>query len=210
METELEAKFLLAGEEISSVLERIRGLSFAVEEGKAVEVSDRYFDTPQWKILRRGWAYRWRQYGAKRFLTLKSAAPSEGTVHRRQELEFRVDEFPESEAKLPREFGAELDGVSWEELRGLFALRNRRQLWKLKADGAVLELAYDRVEIFAEGSQAMVFCELEIELKQGSEACVLALSEDLADHPELRPSLQSKFERGIEVAGWSFEEVFGA
>ena len=90
---EVEAKYLI--EDAAQIGALVDGLqSQVVQSVSAVDVVDSYWDTPDWRLLLEGWAYRWRDASGSKSLTLKSTELDDDVVHRRLEVEQQVDEFP--------------------------------------------------------------------------------------------------------------------
>lgn len=210
MRDEIEAKFLLEdAATVAQVLDAFRARH--ARSVSAVEIVDRYWDAPNWRLLKEGWTYRWREASGQKSLALKSAEPSHGVVQRRRELEQRVVTFPESGEPIP--FGPVTErvlGIWPGELRELFRVHNYRRLFHLRAlPGELIEVAIDQATITAEdpGSGAasgrMAFVELELELREGPEESLLLLVDDMRRLFRVLPSRLNKFERGLQTAGLS-------
>ena len=206
--TEIEAKFLLRdARQSDDVLRALGRLGYHLREGPRTRIRDRYVDTPDWRILRAGWACRRRREGDGARLVLKSVAGGEGPVFTREEVEQPLTKTWRPGRALPPgpvrdALGEGLDG---RETRELFRLRTRRCLFDVAAaDDADtdLELAIDHTRIVCDGSdQAMDFFELEVELRRGSADAVGALAGVLANRIGLVGARMSKFERGLQAAG---------
>ena len=207
---EIEAKFLLEdAAAVAQVLDALRARR--ARSVSAVEIVDRYWDAPNWPLMKEGWTYRWREASGQKSLTLKSAEPSHGVVQRRRKVEQRVGAFPESGEPIPLGPVTErILGIWPGELRELFRVHNYRRLFHLRAlSGALIEVAIDQATITAEdlGSGAapgrIAFVELEMELREGPEESLLQLVDDMRRLFRVLPSRLNKFERGLQTAGLS-------
>ena len=68
----------------------------------------------------------------------------------------------------------------------------------LNEEGAVAVVSYDDGIISAGGREERI-SEVEIELKEGSEADLIGFSEEIASKYGLLPGLKSKYSRGIKL-----------
>ena len=76
----------------------------------------------------------------------------------------------------------------------------RRELDVPFGDCGLATVSYDNGTITAEGREEPI-SEVEIELKQGSEADFITFSEEMAQKYGLEPGLKSKYSRGIKLLG---------
>ncbi len=211
---EIEAKFLIREtSQFEDVLASLSRLGYDVGVGRTATHTDRYFDTSDWSILRGGWAYRCRECDGERKLVLKSLGSRDGAVFSREELE---QVLPERKAKkkgrLPKgpvqERLAELGGGM--RRRELFRVRSERTVYDIGVPGASgtrLELDFDRTLIEAK-RQAKKSAPgqlrfMEIEFETNDAATAASLAEILRERHGLIPSQLSKFERGIQAAGFN-------
>ena len=74
-----------------------------------------------------------------------------------------------------------------------------RHALTLTVPGAVIEVAVDRGRLFA-GHREAPICEVEAELKEGSEEALLRWAEEFARHYHLSPEPKSKFARASALA----------
>ena len=212
---EIEAKFLIRQpEQIEQVLAALSELGYGVSERATETHIDRYFDTPEWSILRAGWVYRCRERRGHQKLTLKSLGSKRGAVFTRDEIEQSLpDRPPPRNGILPlgpvQKRLAEI--VNGMRCRELFCVQNRRTVFAVTAPGneaTRLELDLDRAHISATKANpkapgCLDFTELEVELETGDAAAVETLANMLRDQVGLVPAQLSKFERGIQAAGLS-------
>jgi len=163
-----------------------------------LDMATTYYDTPDQALRQRHWTLRLRQENDLLIATLKT--PGHG--HARGEWSC---EAPSIEAALepllaqgaPAEL-AEL--VSGQSLAMACAARfSRRAADLVFADGTVCELAGDVGELWG-GQERSPLCELELELKSGSEETVSAFAEALMARFGLQEEPRSKFARAAALA----------
>lgn len=209
---EFEVKFLIQDEaQVDQLVAHFQSGNLEFHSQPTVDIIDRYLDTTDWRLLRAGWSYRWRDESGKLTIGLKSIACGPGLVQIRQEVDQHVAAFPECGHHLPDgSVARQLSGVGQDNLRELFTVQNRRRLYDLRtADGASIELAIDQVRITGsaphpnDGPGHQDFNELELELKDGHADSLRNLAEMLQQRFGLMRSRTSKFDRGIQTAGWS-------
>jgi CHAD domain-containing protein len=172
---------------------------------RSATVEDRYVDASDWALARAGYAARLRRSGRTTRFELKSTGPGRGGLHRREELTgpagqgLSPSEWPDSPAR------AAVLGLCGQgtvcELLTIRQLRRTRRLRTEISEGAPTraELSIDEVEIVADGRVLDRWEELEVELLDGPEAPLRALSEVLRSDGDLRPGSQSKLERAIHA-----------
>jgi CHAD domain-containing protein/uncharacterized protein YjbK len=209
---EFEVKFLIHDEaQVDRLVAHFQSGNLEFHARPTVEITDRYFDTPNWQLLDSGWSYRWRDESGRLTVGLKSVAGGPGLVQIRQEVDQDVAAFPDAGHHLPDgSVARQLRGIDRNSLRELFTVQNRRRLYDLRiADGSRIELAIDQVRITGaeprrnDEPNCLEFNELELELKDGHEDSLRQLAKMLQHQFELMRSRSSKFARGIKAAGWS-------
>ncbi len=171
---------------------------------RSSQTEDRYVDTPDGSLARAGFAARLRRTGGGDIISVKSLASVRvGSMNHREELEgpaIRGDapsDWPPSSA---RSLVLELAGDAYlVELVTIRQLRHRRHFGD--ADGALVELSLDEVDVVASGRIVEHFTELEAELKDGSEPALNAVAEVLDAHPGLTADPASKLQRALTAAG---------
>ena len=208
---EVEAKFLI--EDAGQVGDLVDSLdSYDVRSGSVVDVVDKYWDTPGWRLFRAGWAYRWRDCSGDRSMVLKSFRLGSGIVQRRREVERRVLAFPQDGGHplVAEHVGDRAGGLWVGDLRRLFRVETHRRLFDIRLSGDVLvEVGIDQTVITAVGlvkklaPGRMAFVELEMELKEGGEESLRQLAADTQERFGLLAARLSKFERGLQAAGLS-------
>jgi len=177
-------------------------------------VDNVYFDTADRLLQRHRIALRVREIDGRWLQTLKSGrdgAINGGALSMRGEWETparvvggrgRIDLARLFESPLPKLLARQ---KSKPLLRPLFHTRFNRTRWVIKRADAVIEIALDIGEIAANGrTPREPICEVELELKQGDPAALLAVAIELLgagskDPLPLIPVARSKAERGYQL-----------
>lgn len=214
---EIEAKYLVTGADQVAPL-RIAaelGPGYPLRDAGEVSVVDEYVDTEDFCLLRHGYGLRIRRSGERQVATLKS-----------RQLGGDDGIFTRLEIEEPLSDSARLSPMSgWPEriigtiaplfddaadLRTVCLLeqtRHKRLVFNgnsTKDAGAIAELSFDEVRIYADNDGAMLahYHELEIELQPGRQANELpALLSALQQTLTLQPSPVSKLEHALAVLG---------
>jgi inorganic triphosphatase YgiF len=172
---------------------------FAPGQRETVEMEDRYVDTVDGRLARRGFAARLRRIGDVTVISLKTLGrPAAGgsSLHRRVEHEGPadggLDPVPWAPSTARRLLMHAADGAPLEERFTIHQLRRRRDL--VARDG-VVQLSLDRIEIrrghqLLEDRRAV----LEAELTEGGSALLDRVAHTLESTGLVRPELRSKEE----------------
>lgn len=162
-----------------------------------------YFDTPDGALRQAGLAYRVRLEGGRWLATVKADDTSAGGLHIRREWTVPVaGPEPEIAPFSACEAGPLLAAaVDASQLAPQFStVFDRRKVEITAADGSRVEIAADRGSIVA-GGREETFAEVELELKEGTAAAVLALGAALARELPLAVEPRSKYLRALILAG---------
>lgn len=162
-----------------------------------------YFDTPDYRLMQAGYAYRIRREGERLVAAVKKSEFSPGAVHQRRELSCTVDStVPSLEPFLRGPFGAQLRELSaGRPLVPIFsACFCRSSMDLILANDTQVEFSLDRGVISA-GEKTLPVSEIELELKKGELPQMLKLGSVLAGKYPLAVENDSKFKKGLELAG---------
>ena len=155
-----------------------------------------YYDTPGGDLNRLHWTLRRRMENGVAVCTVKTPCPDGG----RGEWEVNREDIREAIPELcamgaPRQLllclGAELAEVC--------GARFTRQALTVAAEGCTVELALDRGSLLG-GGKELPLCEIEVELKDGSEKAAAAFAQSLAREFGLTPEQGSKYRRALALA----------
>jgi inorganic triphosphatase YgiF len=161
-----------------------------------------YFDTAAGGLQDAGLAYRIRLEGGRWSATVKADGVSAGGLHQRREWTVDVDgPEPGYDYFAATEAGPLLTMAGEDEpLELLFRTVFDRRRADVAAGDSLIEAAVDVGTIFAGGREEAI-AEVELELKAGSAADVLALGAELVRQVPLAVEPRSKFHRALALAG---------
>ncbi|MCG7201377.1 CYTH domain-containing protein [Marinobacter pelagius] len=197
MAEELEIKLTIAEPELEKVREWLSRDASADYAGEKTLIN-RYFDTPAADLNRQKAALRVRQAGDRYIQTLKTRGEFINGAHRRQEWEWPL---PGPELRLGLLADTPLgENVNLAELEVVFETNFRRQVWMIRRDDAVVEVALDSGTV-ASGDRTEPLNEVEFELKSGEPAILMSLARELAQEVSVFLNLVSKAEQGYYLAG---------
>lgn len=207
---ECEAKYLLEKphEDVDAILDSLDRAGLEIGCDRECLQVDRYYDTPNWKLLGKGWAFRIRtRPSGGGYLTLKSLGDRDKALHRRQEIEQSFDGMTESASEIPPgEVKDQLERLAnggIEQLQELFQVHTRRRRFALRAGETELELCLDDVGLESERggkTQPVGYREMEVELVRGQEVVLERLATRIEKELRLLPARQSKFGRGLALS----------
>ncbi|MDR6412016.1 CYTH domain-containing protein [Paraburkholderia terricola] len=177
------------------------------EAGRAVKLSNIYFDTPRLTLASSKSALRLRHTPDGWLQTFKTVGLAKGGLHSRHEWEMPVaGEKLEIDALL-HECDEPAAGQALRqaapELIELFRTNFTRTLWHVAIDGSKVEAAIDQGDVLAQVNSELrraPISEIELELKSGDEAALHALAAELGKQVAgLAPDDISKAQRGYQL-----------
>lgn len=190
MATEFELKYAATPAVLAQVKTTLPG------EYKVISMETTYYDTPDKALSRRKWTLRRRLENGVSVCTLKTPAGGLG----RNEWELERASIGEAIPELCKLSDlSELANLTKEGVQPVCGARFTRQACLLDLGGARAELALDEGILFS-GSREIPLAELEVELKSGDQAVMLAWSQALALRFGLKPEKKSKFRRALSLA----------
>ena len=185
------------------------GLSLG--RAQTLRLTDRYYDTEDWRLRRAGYALRVRTRGKRSEATLKSLAEAgEEGIKRRREiseaLSSGIEHLRDSEGPVGSRLRALAGG---RKLVELFEVRTRRLAYTLsgsgEADGVSSitgELAIDETEIPArDGKEPTRIDRAEVEAGPGGTEELELFVSGLRESCGLTPASVSKFGAGLRARG---------
>ncbi len=179
---------------------------------EAQEITDTYFDTPDWHFFRAGYVLRMRCVpGQLAEITLKSFGAREAGLRSRREISAALAE-PASDPstwpmRAPDPVGQYIKAVlgrGRQPIQPLFSARTRRTRFVLRAGQSDLaEIALDETSIErSKCAGAVVLARVEVELLTSSAAeDVSRFVAQMRAACGLRPATRSKFELGLRAQG---------
>lgn len=189
MGTEFELKYGATPEILSAVRLQYPQLS-------PITMETAYYDDPEGNLSRRKWTLRRRLENGTSVCTLKTP----GTGSRCGEWEVPSPDLPAALPSLLAQGAPEaLAEFASAGLREICAARFTRLAGKIALPGCTVELALDQGLLLGGGKQ-MPLCEIEVELKSGSEEAAVRFAEALAETYGLKPERRSKAQRAFALA----------
>lgn len=168
-----------------------------------LKLSTVYYDTEDLSLQKAGLAYRVRQCGKKYEATVKTDKASSGGISCRSEYTVPLTEQqPVLTGFAEQGLKADLQQLVGEtELKPLFKVTVKRQVRLLTLSKSTkVELAVDQGQITF-GKKKDKILEIELELKEGKLAELLAYTAQLAGEVPLFPEKRSKYVRGLALMG---------
>lgn len=211
--TEIELKLICTDHRVwEEIMTAQSLLDMAVPGSAGRQLLDaRYFDTANYCLQKEKIAYRIRREGDQWVATVKGRGSSNGGLHERQEWNVIVtDPQPDLTVFAGTEIGETLiEIVGGQVLEPIMITRFERKTLDIRMpDGSQIEVAADQGEIIA-GTKTSPILEVELELKSGRPSSLFALGAMLAKEYPLLPEADSKFYRGLLLAGLVAREAKG-
>ncbi len=155
-----------------------------------------YYDTPQGDIRAHRWTLRHRKENGVSICALKT--PGEGFGH--GEWEVCCDKIEKAIGPMLAKGAPEqLYYFAKAGLSPVCGARFTRLAGHIQAPGCIVELALDEGYLLG-GGKEQPLCEIEVELKEGSEDAAAAFAMELAQEYGLRPETRSKIARAMALA----------
>jgi inorganic triphosphatase YgiF len=192
---EIELKFLIDPRDLEG-LAKLPVIGRSLAQAKSAKLITTYFDTEDRRLEKSGLTMRLRKIGRKRVLTVKQI---EKAAIGRAEWERSVKSDRPAAADYAASPAGAVLGKSATALAPLFASDVARRAALIARSGSRIELALDKGRI-ANGDAEIPICEIELELKRGKPAHLIALARRLVTTAPLHLSFISKAERGERLA----------
>ena len=192
MGREFELKYS-AGAEQQAAIRAAFGI-----EWRRFDMETTYYDTPGRELGKRRWTLRRRYENGVAVCTVKTPAPGGGRGEWETERDDILDAVPilcklgcpQELAELTREGVEAVCGARFTRYAGVLVLEN-----------CTVELALDSGVLLG-GGREVPLCEVEVEVKSGSEAAALSFASHLAQKFGLTPEKKSKYRRALTLAQW--------
>jgi inorganic triphosphatase YgiF len=200
MPTETELKLRLEPEAVSQFKQHPL-LQIATHITAPQHLYNTYFDTADHTLLQQGIGLRIRRIGEQRIQTIKSAGAGLGGLHQRQEWETRVSgDSPEYNQFPPEALPTWChDENNLQQIVPVFVTDFTRTTWHLVLEeDSEIELALDQGEVKTP-TAGLPFCEVELELKQGSPTKLYQIALKLQKKLPLRIENKSKAALGYSL-----------
>jgi len=176
-----------------------------------LQLTDTYYDSPDWMIFRAGFALRLRQEhagtaGEQTEVTLKSLNASRNGLARRTEISQRFDDADiRTVLSSANGIGERIRELIGERaLRPLFKAntrRERQQLLEADSDLPLAEVDLDETSIEAPSGASQQLTRVEVECLNATPEALHPFVAQLREAAQLEPVAQSKFCAGLDAAG---------
>ena len=190
MGREFELKFHAAPQQMTAILEDFTGF-------REIAMVTTYYDTPDCQLAPLRWTLRQRMENDVSVCTLKTPCQDGG----RNEWEVECPDIMSAIDELCNQ-GApeELKALAACGLEPVCGARFVRQAALVELENCTVELAVDR-GILKGGFRIQLLGDVEVELKYGSDADVIAFAKTLAAKYGLVTERNSKYLRALNLAG---------
>ena len=168
-------------------------IAAAFGDFQTISMETTYYDTPTSTLSARHITLRRRMENGISVCTLKTPTGGIG----RGEWEMECDSIEEAAPKLCKLSGWELelsDGIV-----SVCGARFTRRFCTVELPQCTVEIALDEGCLLG-GGREIPLCEVEVELKSGSEEAAVAFAQTLARKFDLQPEYKSKFRRALALA----------
>lgn len=199
MSVEIELKFIVSPTAVDTLSERFA--AWPNEHVAPQQLTNIYYETADNFMRNHDMGLRIRGCDGKYEMTLKTAGSVIGGLHQRPEYNVAIAKPTLGLKKFPADIwpeGCKLLPLQ-KALQPLFRTDFVREKWVVTYGNSEVEIGFDQGEVRA-GEDSEAICELELELKSGETADLLALAAKLAEQGGLRQGSLSKAARGYHLA----------
>lgn len=190
MGREFELKFRSTAVKQQLIQEALGG------EWVRMDMESTYYDTPGRELGRLRWTLRRRFENGRSVCTIKTPAPGGGRGEWETECQDIMAAIP---VLCNLGCPAELTNFTADGLEAVCGAKFTRLATRIDLEDCQVELALDQGWLLA-GDRKRRLCEVEVEVKSGSEAGAAAWAKALAHHYDLRPEKKSKYRRALELS----------
>ncbi len=189
MGTEFELKYRADAEKIAAIRKKYGSF-------QSISMETTYYDTPDRRLGKRHWTLRRRFENGTSVCTVKTPSKDGGRGEWEMECADILEAIPvlcDLGAPAPL-ISLTIDGV--EEVCGA---RFTRLAKLVELEDCTVEIALDEGSLLG-GGREIPLCEVEVELKSGSQEAAVAFAKALAAEFGLKPETASKFKRALDLA----------
>lgn len=188
MGREFELKYAATPADLTAIQEKYTHLT-------PIEMETVYYDTPRGDMADRHWTLRRRRENQRIVCALKTPGDGSGTGEWETECD-RIEDAIETLCAM----GApeELQELTAAGLHPVCGACFTRLAGLIDAPSCTAELALDQGVLMGGGKEAPL-CEVEVELKSGSDEATAAFAHSLAQAFGLEPEYRSKIQRALAL-----------
>jgi len=207
MTIEIELKYLLAAnhEDNDDVVDKITAMLAAQKSTFILgqkQLNNNYYDNKDLALRKMDIGLRIRAVDHEYEQTIKTAGKVIGCMHQRPEYNVALEGNQLNLSLFPEHIWPEqVDVLALQQsMQVIFNTNFSRQTWLITQASSVIELAFDRGEIFTSPTvETLAINELEIELVSGDQQALFALAEQLMTIIQMEPGKLSKAARGYAL-----------
>lgn len=199
MTVEIELKFIASAQAAAGLSAQLA--AWPHQHTAPQKLTNIYYETADNFLRRHDIGLRIRGCNQQYEMTIKTAGHVVGGVHQRPEYNVAIASPELALAEFPADIwpqGCDISALQ-QALQPLFRTDFVRETWRVALGESEIEIGLDQGEVRA-GELAEPIGEIELELKQGNTADLLALAQQLAQHGGLRQGSLSKAARGYHLA----------
>ncbi|MDR0805250.1 MAG: inorganic triphosphatase [Enterobacteriaceae bacterium] len=198
MTVEIELKFIATPAAVAALPAQLA--HWKAESHNELHLSNTYYDTADGLLRSQRFGLRIRSCNNAYEMTFKSGGNVVGGIAHRAEYNIDLPANQLDISLLPADIWGRSINISQlqQELSPLFSTNFKRETWLINFQQSQIEVALDLGTIQA-GAQSEPISELEMELKQGNAADMLALAQQLTTVEGLRLGSLSKAARGYRL-----------
>jgi triphosphatase len=199
MTVEIELKFIATAAAIAELPEQLA--QFSSEHSAPQKLTNIYYETADNWMRSHDMGLRIRGFDDQYEMTIKTAGSVVGGLHQRPEYNVELKKPTLKLSAFPKEIWPEGCKVAalQKALLPLFSTNFMREKWVITYQQSEIELGLDQGEVVA-GELSEPLAEIELELKSGNTADLLALAALIGQNGGLRQGGLSKAARGYHLA----------
>ena len=199
MTVEIELKFIATAAAIAELPEQLA--QFSSQHSAPQKLTNIYYETADNWMRSHDMGLRIRGFDDQYEMTIKTAGSVVGGLHQRPEYNVELKKPTLKLSAFPKEIWPEGCKVAalQKALLPLFSTNFMREKWVITYQQSEIELGLDQGEVVA-GELSEPLSEIELELKSGNTADLLALAALIGQNGGLRQGGLSKAARGYHLA----------
>ncbi|MGP9435433.1 CYTH domain-containing protein [Ewingella sp. AOP8-B2-18] len=199
MTVEIELKFIATAAAIAELPEQLA--QFSSQHSAPQKLTNIYYETADNWMRSHDMGLRIRGFDDQYEMTIKTAGSVVGGLHQRPEYNVELKKPTLKLSAFPKEIWPEGCKVAalQKALLPLFSTNFMREKWVITYQQSEIELGLDQGEVVA-GELSEPLAEIELELKSGTTADLLALAALIGQNGGLRQGGLSKAARGYHLA----------
>lgn len=204
MPEEIELKLRLSQADALRIKRSQSIRQYLVDKPRTRKLTSIYYDTPDLRLMHAAVSLRVRHMSGKWYQSVKTSGVADAGLHSRLEWEDMLKRGNPDFGNICNINATDIASLFSEpalqaNLSPIFSTVVKRTEWQLKIHQSKLELALDIGHVVIRDEEVAEICELEIELKSGDPADILALATLLKRQFPLQEENVSKAQLGYKL-----------